>query len=225
MMYKAPCTYCIAIPQTVLEVEEGEEIDSQYSQLDLFPEVGFGEFIMGDTLNEDEAMEEEEPMEVVMSQETTFSQLEFIPSDGSHSQEEASSSQETSITSSSSQPNRVVRKNWNNCCAFPRFVTLQSLQRTLSRLSIGSLSMQRFWATDRYRKCTVFLFCLSSHYHIYIFKSLCPSRDDYFENLRETNVLACKMFTSSCRPWLKNIACLTLSCPWSSPLMNIIIWR
>ncbi|KAK2557339.1 hypothetical protein P5673_020442 [Acropora cervicornis] len=97
-MYKATCTYCIAIPQTVLEVEEGEEIDSQYSQLDLFPEVGCGEFIMGDTLNEDEAMEEEEPMEVVMSQEITFSQLEFIPSDGSHSQDEASSSQETSIT-------------------------------------------------------------------------------------------------------------------------------
>ena len=69
--------------------------------------------------------------------------------------------------------------------------------------------MQRFWATDGHRKCTVFLFYLSSHYHIYIFKSLCASTDDYFENLGETNVLACKMCTSGCRPWLKNVACLS----------------
>ena len=74
---------------------------------------------------------------------------------------------------------------------------------------LGSLSMQRFWVTDGDWKCTVFLFYLSSHYHIYIFKalSLCASRDDHFENLGETNVLACKMFTS--RPWLKNVACLS----------------
>ena len=55
---------------------------------------------------------------------------------------------------------------------------------------------------------------LSSHHHIYIFKSLCASRDDYFENPGETNVLACKIFTSGCCPWLKNVACL------SSPLLN-----
>ena len=69
--------------------------------------------------------------------------------------------------------------------------------------------MQRFWATDGNRKCAVFVFNLSSHYHIYIFKHLFTSRDDYFENLRETTVLACEMFTSSCRPWLKNVACLS----------------
>ena len=44
---------------------------------------------------------------------------------------------------------------------------------------------------------------------MYIFKSLCASRDDYFENLGETNALACEMFTSGCRPWLKNVACLS----------------
>ena len=44
---------------------------------------------------------------------------------------------------------------------------------------------------------------------IYILKSLCTSRDDCFENLGETNVLACKMFISGCRPWLKNVACLS----------------
>ena len=76
-------------------------------------------------------------------------------------------------------------------------------------MSLGSLSMQRFWATDGHRKCTVFLFYLSSHYHIYISKSLCASRDDYFENLGETFVLACKMFASGCRPWLTNVACLS----------------
>ena len=43
----------------------------------------------------------------------------------------------------------------------------------------------------------------------HIFKSLCASRDDYFENLGETNFLACKMFTPGCRPWLKNVACLS----------------
>ena len=42
---------------------------------------------------------------------------------------------------------------------------------------IGSLSMQRFWATDGHRKCTVFLIYLSSYYHIYILKFLCASRD------------------------------------------------
>ena len=74
---------------------------------------------------------------------------------------------------------------------------------------IGTLSMQRFLAMDGHRKCTVFLLNLSSHHHIYIFKSLCATRDDNFENLGETNVLACKMFTSGYRPWLKNVACLS----------------
>ena len=44
-----------------------------------------------------EAMEEDEPVEVVISQETTSSQSEFIPSDVSHSQDEASSSQQSTI--------------------------------------------------------------------------------------------------------------------------------
>ena len=87
-----------------------------------------------------------------------------------------------------------------------------------TKLTIGSLSTQRFWATDGNRKCAVSVFNSSSHYHIYIFKYLFTSRDDYFENLRETTALACEMFTSGCRPWLKNVACLssliTLSHQW-----------
>ena len=66
--------------------------------MDLFPGLGEDEDIVGDTLNEGEAMKKEEPMEVVMSQETTSSQSEFILSDGLYSQDEASSSQESSIT-------------------------------------------------------------------------------------------------------------------------------
>ena len=75
--------------------------------------------------------------------------------------------------------------------------------------TIGSLSMQRFWATDGNRKCSVFVFKLSSQYQIYIVEYLFTSRDNYFENLRETAVLACEMFTSGCRLWLKNVACLS----------------
>ena len=49
----------------------------------------------------------------------------------------------------------------------------------------------------------------SSHYHINVVKSLFTSRYDQFENLRETTVLACEMFTSGRRPWFKSIACLS----------------
>ena len=72
-----------------------------------------------------------------------------------------------------------------------------------------------FLRHGRTPKCTVFLFYLCSYYHIYIFKSLCASKDDYLENPGETNVLACKMFTSGCRPWLKNVACLSSLMPES----------
>ena len=43
---------------------------------------------------------------------------------------------------------------------------------------LGSLSMQRFWATGGKRKCAVFLFNLSSHYHFYFVKYRFTSRDD-----------------------------------------------
>ena len=82
--------------------------------------------------------------------------------------------------------------------------------------------MQRFCATDGNRKCAIFVFNLSSHFHINVAKSVFTSRYDHkeyyyyyyyyyyqFENLRETTVLACEMFTSFCRPWLKNVACLS----------------
>ena len=73
------------------------------------------------------------------------------------------------------------------------------------RVVIESLSKQCFWATDDNRKCAVFLFNFSSDHHIYIVKSLFTSRDDYLENLGETTVLACEMFTSGWGPWLNNV--------------------
>ena len=52
-----------------------------------------------------------------------------------------------------------------------------------------------------------YLTCL--YYHIYIAKCLSPRRDNHFENLRETTVLACKMSCFGFRPWIKNVACLS----------------
>ena len=79
--------------------------------------------------------------------------------------------------------------------------------------------MQRFWATDGNRKCAVFVFIFSSHYYIDVVKSLFTSRYNQFENLRETTVLACEMFTSGCRPWLKNVAFACLS-----SLIKPLLW-
>ena len=55
-----------------------------------------------------------------------------------------------------------------------------------------------------------FLFNFSSHYHFYIVRNLFTSRDDYLQNLGETTVVACEMFTSGFRPWLKKRGVLKL---------------
>ena len=44
-------------------------------------------------------------------------------------------------------------------------------------VNLGSLSTRRFRATDGKRKSAVFLFNMSSHYYIYIVKSLLASRE------------------------------------------------
>ena len=98
-------TYCdmkapqipVEVVETVpdLDLVEVEEMDddnaSQGSQLDLFPD-----------LNEDEPNEEEnaddEPMEVIISQEMVSSHLEYEPSgDDSASQDEASGPEEQTV--------------------------------------------------------------------------------------------------------------------------------
>jgi len=77
----------------------------------------------------------------------------------------------------------------------------------LLNVLLGNLSMQRFWTLDGNWKYAVFLFNLSFHCHIYIVESPFTCRDDK-KNLGETTDLKCKMFTSNCRPWLKNVAYL-----------------
>ena len=54
-----------------------------------------------------------------------------------------------------------------------------------------------------------FCFTLALLHFVYIFKYVFTSGDDWFENLRETSALACKMITSGFLPWLKNVACLS----------------
>ena len=59
--------------------------------------------------------------------------------------------------------------------------------------------MRCVWPREGSRKWAVFLFNLSSYDHVYIVKYPFTSRDDWSENLGETAVLACKMFTSLIR--------------------------
>ena len=80
--------------------------------MDLFPWLGEDEVIVGDTLNEGEAMEEEEPRKVVMPQGTTSNQSEFVLSDGSYSLDEASNLQKSSITTE----NTTLKQRHNHLC-------------------------------------------------------------------------------------------------------------
>ena len=71
-------------------------------------------------------------------------------------------------------------------------------------LNIRELKQARFWDADGNRKWAVFPFNLFSQNHIYIAKYLFPIMDDKYKNLGDTTVLACEMFSSGCRPRLKN---------------------
>ena len=70
-------------------------------------------------------------------------------------------------------------------------------------VKIGKLNSRRFNVTDR-RKGG-FPSEMSLHYHIYIVKYIFTSRDDKFENLGESTVCACEMFTSGFCSWLRNV--------------------
>lgn len=70
---------------------------------------------------------------------------------------------------------------------------------------LGSLNTRRFWANQKW---AVFLCNMSSHHHICIVNCLFTSREDSFENLGETIVLAGKMFTFCFHGWVKKVACL-----------------
>lgn len=58
-----------ALPSTDEQNEEEDENVSQRSQMDLFPELGEESVFQEDSNHEDVNMEEEEPMEIVVSQE------------------------------------------------------------------------------------------------------------------------------------------------------------
>ena len=57
---------------------------------------------------------------------------------------------------------------------------------------------------DGNRKSAVSPFNLSLHNHVYIAKYIFSIRDDWYKNLGDTTVLAREIFSSGCRPRLKN---------------------
>ena len=50
----------------------------------------------------------------------------------------------------------------------------------------------------------IFYFNLPSHNHIHIAKYFFSIRNEKYKNLGDNTVLACEIFSSSCRPRLKN---------------------
>ena len=66
-----------------------------------------------------------------------------------------------------------------------------------------------FLSHGRQLEVSCFLFNLSSRCLIYIVKYHFTGGDDNFVSMAETTFLACKIFTSGFRSWLKNGACLS----------------
>ena len=62
----------------------------------------------------------------------------------------------------------------------------------------------RFWDADGNRKWAIFTFNLPSHNHIHIAKYLFSIKNEKYKNVGENTVLAREMFSSGCRPRLKN---------------------
>ena len=73
-----------------------------------------------------------------------------------------------------------------------------------ARSDIRELKQARFWDADGNWKWTGFTFNLPSHNYIHITKFIFSIRDKWYKNLGDDTVLPCKMFSSSCRPCLKN---------------------
>ena len=66
------------------------------------------------------------------------------------------------------------------------------------------LKHARFWDADGNRKWAVFTFNLPAHNHIHIAECLFSIRNEQYENLGDNAFLAREMFSSGCRPRLKN---------------------
>ena len=67
------------------------------------------------------------------------------------------------------------------------------------------LKHARFRDTDGNRKWAFFTLNLLSHNHIHITKNLFSIRDKWYKNLGDNTVLTRKMFSSGCRPRVKNV--------------------
>ena len=79
-----------------------------------------------------------------------------------------------------------------------------------------------FWLKESNRKWAVFLFNLSSHYHVYNVEYFFTRRDDWVENVGKTNVIVSKMFTSVFRLLIKHVAYLS-SLIWQ-PILEISVF-
>ena len=71
-------------------------------------------------------------------------------------------------------------------------------------INIRELKHTRFWDADGNRKWAILTFNLSTRNHIHIAKYLFFIRDEWYKNLGGNTVLACEVFSSGCRPRLKN---------------------
>ena len=83
------------------------------------------------------------------------------------------------------------------------YVKYPVLPRVL-KLPNRELKHARFWDADGNRKWAFFTFNLLSHNHIHIAKNLFSIRDKWYKNLGDNTVLTRKMFSSGCRPRVKN---------------------
>ena len=66
------------------------------------------------------------------------------------------------------------------------------------------LKLARFWDADGNRKWAILTFNLPWHNHIHITKNLFSIRDELYKNLEKNTAQVRKMFSSGCRPRLKN---------------------
>ena len=87
---------------------------------------------------------------------------------------------------------------------FPVRAILRSINFRYVDFNTRELKHAHFWGADGNRTRAVFTFNLPSHDHIHIAKYLFSIKDEEYKNLRDNTFLARKMFSSGCRPRLKN---------------------
>ena len=86
----------------------------------------------------------------------------------------------------------------------PLDVSPKGKQGTTRGKEKRELKHARFWDADGNRKWAFLTFNLSSHNHIHIAKYLFSFRGEKYKNLGDNTALAREMFSSGCRPRLKN---------------------